>query len=373
VIFYLVTARHSYAVELFLQLWRPEVRKVLAVVPYEQAEAFDPPPGTYIFADLERLTGGLRKSAETLQQRLDAMRPDQVKVLNDPRRALGQYELLERLRAEGINDFRAFRLSETRRPARFPVFFKVEGDHGGRGVNLMNTQTDFELGVTRRWMRGVPLSDLLVVEFCDTRMGRQSFRKYSAFVMGDQVIPRHMFTSDHWVVKHATLMGPGEIEEELDYVATNPHREQILHVARLGGYGYGRIDYSLLDDRMQVWEFNTNPVIFSPPEHFHPSRVDLQESISRAIAEGFENLDEAGPTERATQARGRIDAFRPPALSGAGQVRAFARDIDWVRRLWRGGRTAKGAVNSALQPVWNLVARLLRPLVINRLEQRLWG
>jgi hypothetical protein len=61
------------------------------------------------------------------------------------------------------------------------------------------------------------------------------------------------------MVKAADLTEPAHLAEELAYIDSNPHAGILGEVCRLANIGYGRIDYSLLDGRVQVWEINTTP------------------------------------------------------------------------------------------------------------------
>jgi hypothetical protein len=62
-------------------------------------------------------------------------------------------------------------------------------------------------------------------------------------------------------------MGEEQIEEHLRYVETNPHRDQLEKVFELGGIEYGRIDYCVVDGRVQTFEINTNPTVVQGRAH----------------------------------------------------------------------------------------------------------
>ena len=59
---------------------------------------------------------------------------------------------------------------------------------------------------------------------------------------------------------------PEVLERERRYVETNPHEREIREIFRLARIDYGNIDYSILGDRLHVWEINTNPNILSPTD-----------------------------------------------------------------------------------------------------------
>jgi hypothetical protein len=54
---------------------------------------------------------------------------------------------------------------------------------------------------------------------------------------------------------------PQVLEMERRYLETNPHEQDLRKIFRLARIDYGRIDYAMLGDRLQVWEINTNPHI----------------------------------------------------------------------------------------------------------------
>lgn len=106
---------------------------------------------------------------------------------------------------------------------------------------------------------------LIFVEYLDTADKAGIYRKYGAFVVGARIVPRHLYFSRDWMVKTADLGDPDLLAEELQYLESNPHAAQLLEICRHAGIGYGRIDYSLLDERIQIWEINTNPMVITPP------------------------------------------------------------------------------------------------------------
>jgi hypothetical protein len=100
----------------------------------------------------------------------------------------------------------------------------------------------------------------LIVEFVDVSNGKGRFSKYAAAVVGDRIIPRHIMSSEHWVVTGidaADRVTP----EELDYLRTNPHESQIAAICEIAGVEYGRIDYAVIENRVVTWEINTNPYV----------------------------------------------------------------------------------------------------------------
>ena len=94
------------------------------------------------------------------------------------------------------------------------------------------------------------LEDLLVVEFCDTKDEHGVYRKYSAYKIGDRVLPRYLECSRDWMVKWDwRIFDRVRADEETRYLETDPHEAWIREIFALARIDYGRIDYGVLDWR----------------------------------------------------------------------------------------------------------------------------
>ena len=263
-IHYLVTAAHRYTADWFLEC-APWMADRLAVLPYEEAvSARSLPNGTYVFSDLERLSGKGLGDAIELWDRL-ARRGRRTTLLNDPSRVPRRYELLRRLHASGVNDFTGYRMSElsTAEP-RFPVFIREAREHTKSLTALLYGWEEVRAAAGELGTRHGP-DELLLVEWCDTSDADGVFRKYGAFVVGDTIVPRSLMCARQWVVQDYELFDEVYMQEARDYLAENPHADLLLNIARENHIDYGRFDYAFVDGRLQVWELNTNPCVITPP------------------------------------------------------------------------------------------------------------
>jgi hypothetical protein len=307
-IHYLVPQETWWAMEVFRRV-EPTLAPRLVVLPYERAfeeEALT--PGVYIFSDLDRLSDAELRAATELWRRLTELGP-KVRLLNDPARVLGRYELLRMLHASGINRFNVFRIpnplpSYSPKPMRFPVFLREEVEHTGRLTDRLRNWKDV-LSAVRSLCGSGPYSpeDLLIVEWCDTSDSAGVFRKCSAFVIGETIIARELFCSREWLVKNFMLVDPEYLREARAFVAENPHASFLRDIARRANIDYGRIDYGLLDGQPQIWEINLNPMIIShPKEQDRPDldrlSLELHRVPMRRIATALEALDR--PRQRQT-------------------------------------------------------------------------
>lgn len=225
------------------------------------------PAGVHVFAAIDQLTATERRTSVELWETLREAPPG-VRLLNHPARALTRLPLLELLAAEGTNRFRATRASGSLSGLQFPVFVREENRHNGALTELLEGHRSLTWALRRLRWKGYRPDELLVVEFCDTADAEGVYRKHAAFIVGNRIVPKSLRFSNHWMVK-ATHTGWTErrVDEELAYLRDNPHEERLREIARRAHIEYGRFDYSLLEDDLQVWEINTNPTVGPGPRH----------------------------------------------------------------------------------------------------------
>ena len=140
------------------------------------------------------------------------------------------------------------------------------------------------------------LEGKIVIEFCDAAGEDGVIRKYGAFRVGDRVLARQIHFSRRWVVRFPDIREPATAREELDYVRSNPHREELAEIFDLARIDYGRVDYSVVDGRIQVWEINTNPMILIPKDRRDPLRAAAHEAFGQAFNAALRELAARRPT-----------------------------------------------------------------------------
>ncbi|MEX0810410.1 MAG: hypothetical protein WD044_16940 [Dongiaceae bacterium] len=224
--------------------------------------------GSFIFSDTERLWSSEVTLVSRLWHRL-ASATAPVHLINHPVRSLKRYGLLRALHESGQNSFDVYRADECRKPRYFPVFLHGERDHKGPVGGLLTDQAALDAALEDLMRRGFPLSLMLITEFCETRSADGLYRKYGVYVIGDRIVPRHLYFSSEWCVKgFRTGIGPNTPEselfaEELAYLHGNPHEKELRKIFELSGIRYGRMDYGMREGRIEVWEINTNPLHMS--------------------------------------------------------------------------------------------------------------
>ncbi|GAB5537076.1 MAG: hypothetical protein Rubg2KO_33250 [Rubricoccaceae bacterium] len=222
--------------------------------------------GAYIFAGLGVVSPVQRALAVEAWTSLEHA-SSSVRLLNHPGRAMGRVDLLKTLHDEGRNDFRVFTPAEAAHHSpRYPVFVREAEYHTGNLTGLLTTDEALESALNDLARRGFAPSGLLVVEYCHTADEAGIFRKYSAFRIGDAILPRYLSLGTEWMVKEnrsdppeGPLYDSARLAEEVEYVRTNPHEAWLRETFELANIEYGRIDYGIWQGRLQVWEINTHP------------------------------------------------------------------------------------------------------------------
>ena len=352
-IHFFVPAAQEFTIKDYVDLFGRALRHDIRILHYEDlVNQREFSRGTYVLAALDQLHTGMD---QLLVELLDQLKPvEGFRFLNDPQKTLQRFELLNKLHDEGRNDFRAFKADGDLTNLRFPVFLREESLHDGAISPLLNSERDIHEALGRALVQGHKLKDLLIVEFCDTADERGFFRKYAAFIVGKRVIPRSLNYGKQWMLKHSeTEFTMAMVREELEYVSTNPHQQQLEEIFAFAEVGYGRIDYAIKDNRVQTWEINLHPTIGrglrrrSKP--LSPELDVVRDEVRRHFYEGFEQAwrEIDLPTNSATPVRLTIN----PRI-----VRAARRgDVPRNRLLT--------TVKAMLRPAKPLILPISRPLL----------
>lgn len=344
-IYYLASPEGSDTMDAYRGSWGPAPGNRLQVLRYDTLREMKLlKPGSYIFSDLERLSPPELKLAQDVWETLSNAGP-RLRLLNNPSRVLCRYDLLSKLFEEGKNRFRAVRATEPLHSLRFPVFVREENDHNGNLTPLIYNRGDLAWPLRSLRMRGHRLSDLLVVEFCDTSDPAGIFRKYSAFRIGGEILPRHVLFSRNWNLKRPDLVDPPLAKEQERYLNENPHRSWLGEIFDLAGIEYGRIDYSMMGNDPQTWEINTNPMV----RQLTPRLTSAFEAIDGpALSEEVipfrmdPSLDQAIRTEESQRRRARLYRQVVDRLSSSQRVKPLLHIAKTLLRSpWGGLRKIK--------------------------------
>ena len=295
---YLATKPHTYTIERYLETWGQAVAGRFRVATYASLFGgpkfeFEARPGTYIFSDIERMTPMVARRAARAWNTISELGGD-ARVLNHPTRSMRRYELLRTLFERGDNAFNAYRLVECRRPQRWPVFIRDEHQHTKNLTPLLHTPEELDAAVAEIFARGASREDKLVVEFCDTRDDQGLYYVYSAYLVGERLIPGSLYASRDWLIgrpEQISLRTPEVLEKERRYMETNPHERRLREIFGRARIDYGKIDYAMLGDRLQVWEINTNPNISWHPDLDDAERAAVLNQRAERTAAAFADID----------------------------------------------------------------------------------
>jgi hypothetical protein len=362
-IHYVVPARRAFTFRYFIEDWADADRfTILAAEQFIRQRRFG--AGTYVFAvdGIEPAEG--RLFAAMWDQLADAA--PRVQVMNHPARTMGRFELLTAMAETKGNAFRAVRATDWPVSLRYPVFIRERERHNGSLTALLHSQAD--VARTLRWlsMKGFRRADLLVVEYCDTADAQGVYRKYSAYVVGDRIVPRAIEFGGKWLVKHDIRMfDDARIREEYEYVTRNPHEEWLRDAFALAGVTYGRADYALKDGVPQLFEINLNPTV----GRFRPKGQDPEETLRlrakrRATNEAFyAGFNAAWQTLDAKTAPAELIAISVDASLAAAAAAAG-------RQRHRNDRLREGIARFTSGTAVAAAVRTLRRLYLHRESER---
>jgi hypothetical protein len=281
------------------------------------------PASTLVFADFEYLNGMEMMAAADIAEAAKRANPN-VPILNHPATVLERFALLRRLHIRGLNPVEVSRLEQDERPTRYPVFIRMEDGFWGPETKLLENSRQLEEAIAVLQGSAKPMKRRIAVSFEADRDPNGYYRKYGAFRIGDAIVPQHILRSIDWNVKSsASSTDPDFAREELAFVKGNPHAEDLLRACNAGNIQFGRVDYTLRDGALVIFEVNPNPT-FPKFKGGAPAREERRGHIITGLKSAFEAIDSSGT--------GRID-FLPSA--GSYQFIQSGRWIWPVRWLWR--------------------------------------
>ncbi|MDX1519752.1 MAG: hypothetical protein R3318_06475 [Gammaproteobacteria bacterium] len=277
------------------------------------------PQGTYIFMDRERMDPWEIRLFAGLYQHISQGGPG-YRALNDPARMMSRYELLRTLHVNGINDFNVYLVSERQVPARYPVFIRHVFDHDYVLTELLHSQAELEMALEKLHAQHEPDEGLMIIEYCAEPVAGTLFRKLSGFRIGDHVFFHHTMHEHSWQVKYGQVNSATTelYQEEYEMISKNAFEREIRQVFELANIEYGRVDFGLVNGKMQVYEINTNPTVI-PPRDTHPNPTrnkSMQLSWSRYTS-AMQAIDDTDDLHSSP-----LRGFRDPALLSRSGLRA---------------------------------------------------
>jgi hypothetical protein len=129
------------------------------------------------------------------------------------------------------------------------------------------------------------------VQYVSTLGNDGLYRKYGVFGIRGRMVPQNLMTAESWVVKSDSRDPDADMtEEEERFVTTNPHADQLREVFRIAHIDFGRVDYGIVNGRIEVFEINTNPT-FSRARITQDRKMIRRKLTIEGLVAGFRDLD----------------------------------------------------------------------------------
>lgn len=278
-IYYVCRQAHAYTIGLLCCYFDLPLNDALRILPYERLGLLQPGDGdVVIWTDFDRLTVEEAQMAASVHDRV-AQGMAHVVQLNHPIASLGRFRLLQRLYETGINSFQVYRLGDAGPGIRFPVFIRRERGVSRHAPKLLRDWSQLSAAIERLRRDNEDETDLMIVEQLDAPALDSKYRKYGVYRVGDQLYAQHCYISDHWYIKYVQDGWTDAMHDEhYGFIDANPHQDALRPVFEVANIDYGRVDYTVVDGRVQIFEINTNPTVLSQA----PSRFDDFDSVPYA-------------------------------------------------------------------------------------------
>ncbi len=252
------------------------------------------PAATYVFTFIDRLHPRERRLASKIYHHINAAGAG-FKALNDPAKSKNRLDLLKSLHTAGINDFNAYRADEAPKPAKFPVFMRYLSVSLPPVTDLIHTQVELESAIDDLAQAGEPLDDLIVIEYCSEPIVQDYFAKVSAYRVDDQYFLDFFLFDRKWYVKlrDFDIMPPDFAATEAEILRENRWIDVLKNVFELADIQYGRADFSLVNNRPQIYEINFHPQsTLSQYESKIPERLEIANFVARRRMDAIIAIDQ---------------------------------------------------------------------------------
>jgi hypothetical protein len=353
-IFVVAPSGETWEFDGYLQTYGKELRGDIRILPLDEIVARQQVPlGSYVFLAIDQFSITEKVIAAQCWDKLRTAGAD-ITLINNPSEVLLRHDLLKTCFERKRNSFRVWRALEGLGCRRFPVFLRRELDHDGSLTGLLHTRKELVHAVAKSLATGIRLRDLIVIEYCDTMDRSGIFRKYSAFIVGDTIVPHTLMHNRDWITKSkGRLIDAGTAREEFEYVQSNPHAKWLEQTFELAKTRYGRIDYGLRDGEPQVWEINTNPVIIRAPgaDPLTEEQWRVRDPIRHLFFERFRTALEALDSTVDPGRTVRIDV-------SSGQLRKLAAEKLLRSRIQARKTALSLATDLVIRPLWRRAKRI---------------
>lgn len=286
---FVVGEEHQYTIREVLETRDHRLHGTIIVLPYRDFLSFPRlPTSHYIFLDHERLEPTHLQAVRKRFAALQAAVP-RIKVLNPPNQYPGRLDVMHRLQAAGVNQFRVLPITDPLEDLRFPVFLRRLDNHEGPLTDLLDGPAVLHREIAALIAAGHAPETLAVTEYVDTRNDEGAHEKRCYFRVGQIIFPVALDASRNWVCK-GEVSDPDSVDmvrQELAFLHSNQDEEPLRRAFDVAEITYGRADYAMVDGQPQVFEINTNPLIDIPerlPFRLRPSAILVLDRWLDALA-----------------------------------------------------------------------------------------
>lgn len=268
-LYYVCARSNAQTLGPLLLYFQPDLLRFVRIVPSDSVEVLEEiDTGLVIWTDFDLFTPYETAGTLDVCRRLST-RPT-VSQLNNPEASLQRFDLLRALHAKGVNTFNVFRVTEAAAVKRHPVFIRRESGTTKRPPQLLFNLDQLTSAIARIVSTPAEGADLVVIELGNAPDRDGYFKKYGVYRVGERIYPQHVVLAQNWFAKFPRYRGnTAQKHAQNDYFNGSPDVDALMQLFALAHIEYGRMDYCIVDGRIEVFEINTNPaVINNPPTRF---------------------------------------------------------------------------------------------------------
>ncbi len=141
----------------------------------------------------------------------------------------------------------------------YPLLIRRDGVHKGQDVVLVQHAQEARHLIEERQRDNAQPNFNVAIEYVETAGKDGLYRKYRSLVIGNQIIPRHLFVSKHWLVNFTNgIFNAASRQEIWDFIHKDlPNHQALLNAAKTAGQDIMALDYSIDQQGNPIfWEAN---------------------------------------------------------------------------------------------------------------------
>lgn len=198
---------------------------------------------------------------EHAQRVEEEARKKNIPVINSIANAHSPHSyFLQKWQANGINCAKHCRFQNFEEiDLDYPIIIRRDGVHQGKDVFLIQNPMQAKKLIEERQKDSTQKNFDLAIEYVDTKWEDGYYRKFRSYIIGNQVIPRHMHTSEQWLVNLEHSVVSEESMKQVQHFFFNGDRNpsKVLAASKATGHEIVALDYSIDADGKHIfWEAN---------------------------------------------------------------------------------------------------------------------